>query len=356
MKENEESCLFPPRFILKVTKKSKCDKNLDTNIIVTLCKQDQRRSMDSDCVPFNLFVPVSVATKDPTYTNVTVPKDDSLVSSPHNASYICMTSPYSPGFYNQEPKQKHFEYVYGHMHPYQKPESADSTTYDYAYHSMKPPAKGKKPLHSINDHQCHDNKPELIDLTKYSTKISLHWEQIALKLNIPPDYISTINLDYPYTEKKCLAMFNKWLNITIDPCWCHFILALYHVGLDCIAEEAKQHLSTSTFKNVSLASSNEDESNLNDDPIDFHELVRFLKDVPNSNTKYFISRLLHKENAIHVIKDIRRNGGNREDNTKKICKAFMEEEDPSWSKVFRALKEADCDDVADIVEACFLPM
>ena len=353
LKETEESCLFPPRFVLKVTKKSKCDKSLDTNIIVALCKQEDKRSMNSDCVPFNLFVPISATTKDPTYTNVL--KDDSLVTLQHNASYICMTSPYSPGYCYQEPKQKHFEYVYGR--PYHKPESADSLTYDYPYHNRKPPvSQGKNPLHSINDHQCHNNKPELVDLTKYSTKISLQWEQIALKLNISADYISTINLDHQYTEKKCLAMFNKWLNITIDPCWCHFILALYHVGLDGIAEEAKQHINISTYKNVSFTPSDVDESNLNDDLVDFHELVRFLKDIPESNTNYFISRLLHKENAIYVIKDIRRNGGNREDNTKKICKAFLEEEDPSWSKVCRALKEAECDDVADIVEACFLPM
>ena len=57
-----------------------------------------------------------------------------------------------------------------------------------------------------------------------------------------------------------------------------------------------------------------------------------------------------------MIKEIRRNSGSREDNTKKICKAFLEEEDSSWSKVHQALKEAECDNVADIVEACFLPM
>ena len=31
------------------------------------------------------------------------------------------------------------------------------------------------------------------------------------------------------------------------------------------------------------------------------------------------------------------------------------EEDPSWNKIHRALMKAGCDDLADIVEACFLP-
>ena len=357
LKENEESCLFPPRFILKVTKKSKCDKDLDTNIMVTLCKQDEKRSMESNCVPFNLFVPISTTIRESPYI---VPKDDSLC---HDASYIPMTSSYIPltptnsvystGYYYQQPEQKKCMYVYGL--PYQKPKS-DLITYDYPYQQKPPVPKGKNPLHLISDHHCHNNKPDLADLTKYSAKISSHWQEIALKLNIPEPNISTIDIDHQYAKKKCFAMFSTWLNITIHPCWCHFILALYHVGLDGIAEEAKQHISTSTYKNIGFTPSDEDESNLNDNPVDFHELVRFLKDIPKSNTNYFISRLLHKESAIHVIKEIRRNSGSREDNTKKICEAFLEEEDSSWSKVHQALKEAECDDVADIVEACFLPM
>ena len=92
-------------------------------------------------------------------------------------------------------------------------------------------------------------------------------------------------------------MFNTWLNRTVHPCWCHFVQALYVVGLCGIAEEAKMHLRF--CKSVSAPSIEICEGTLEDN------LVRYLRDVPDCNLNYFITRLLPKERAVNVIKDIR---------------------------------------------------
>ena len=334
-----------------MTKKSKCDKNLNTSITIALNKDGEL--IKPEPVRFNLFVPISTTTKDPTHTNL--PKNNSLLCDNDCVSdNITQADPVCSTECDHPPNQKDFVYVYGHC-LYQKPEPVDliKYDYDYPYHKTNSPELGKKPLHSINDHDCHSNKPELAKLTKYSTKISSRWQEIALELKIPEHNISTINIDHRFAQEKCFAMFSTWLNITIHPCWCHFILALYNVGLSSVAEEAKKHIQG--YETVNVISSITDESILKDNAIDFHELVRFLKDVPEKNTNYFIICLLQKESAIHVIKDIRRNSGSREKNMKKLCEAFLKE-DPSWSKVYEALKKAECNDLADFIEACFLPM
>ena len=204
--------------------------------------------------------------------------------------------------------------------------------------------KEKKSL-SLVDHRCSENEPPLQDLIKYSTKISFYWEQMALQLGIPKHEVSTIDLNHNYIEKKCLSMFSTWLSKTAHPCWCHFVQALYAVGLCGVAEEAKVHLKRDSISVPSIESSEENLKN---------NLVRYLRDVPDCNMNYFITRLLPKERAVNIIKDIRFSDGSKEDKVKKMCKAFLNEKDPSWTKVHVALKQADCGDLADIVEACFL--
>ena len=360
LEKSEESGLFPPRFILSVVKKSGCDKSLDTNVTVTLYKEEKERSVEQQPVCFNHFVPISTTAEDSTRANVQ--KDYSLHFDDQSVSAADLPHPIQ---HNHPSEQEDSSlYVYGCRY-YPKSESTDSITdydYDYAYHATSfplrkgknPLLKGKSPLHLINEHDCHSNKPKLADLTNYSANISWHWEEIALKLNIPQPDIDTINIDYAQqVKKKCNAMFSKWLDKTVEAYWCKFIQALYHVGLDSVAEEAKQHIITksscvaSRFENIPSS----DESN----PVDIHELEIFLKDIPKVKKKYFVKRLLPKQIAIRVIKDIRYNGGSTQDNTLKICKAFLEE-DPSWSKVYQALKEAECDDLADYIEASFLPL
>ena len=97
----------------------------------------------------------------------------------------------------------------------------------------------------IDKHCCDENAPEVQELMKYSSKISVRWNEIALHLNIPQHKISVIDINHPNSvEGKCLKMFNMWLQTAKSPCWCHFLRALCteEVGLYNVAEEAKIHL------------------------------------------------------------------------------------------------------------------
>ena len=99
----------------------------------------------------------------------------------------------------------------------------------------------------IGDHQCNENKPELRELVKYSSKISTCWKELALHLGISEYTISVIDVNHSIdVNNKCYEMFNTWLQSSISPCWCHFAQALNTVGLNGIAEEVvtvhmKQH-------------------------------------------------------------------------------------------------------------------
>ena len=209
---------------------------------------------------------------------------------------------------------------------------------------------GQPPLPSVDQHSCKKNQPTLKELVKYSTKISTHWKEIALHLEISEHKISAINIDHSNNvADKCYEMFNTWLQISVSPCWCCFIQALcaHDVGLCKVAEEAKTHLKFDS----GIKSPNANESKLKDN---LHRLPRILKDVPEHNFNYIIMCLLSNENAVDVIKDIEVNGKNKEDNVKKLCEAFLKEQDPSWNKVHKALEDIKCDGLAYLVKACFL--
>ena len=281
---HEEQSLFPPRFILKVSKKCQYNTDLNTYITVTLCKTKEKKSTD-----FILCVPVSTTTE---YTTTSLVKDKS----------------FSPT--------------------------------------------------SIATHNCHENRPTIADLRKFSESISIYWEEIAIMLGVSKDKVSTIDIDYPYSQKKCFKMFNTWLDTTVHPCWCDFIKALCAVGLERCADDAKAHLiiSESVSENKSVASLDINEGDdLQDDTTNLQDLVQFLSDIPKEcNLKYFIIHLFPKESAMKVITDIRPIDVRREDQIKKICEAFSKEKDSSWAKVYRALKKANCNDLADYVKVSFL--
>ena len=95
-------------------------------------------------------------------------------------------------------------------------------------------------LSSIGYHHCDKNKANIADLAKYSKQIVHNWQEIAIQMDIHKEKIDTIDADH--FQDKCLAMFIAWLEGTTSPCWCKFIQALYAVGLDSVAEEAKMHL------------------------------------------------------------------------------------------------------------------
>ena len=195
----------------------------------------------------------------------------------------------------------------------------------------------------IGHHSCDNNRPQLVDLSKYKTNICNRWKEVALNLKIPEDKVSTIDTDNRNVEDKCYYMFKTWLDTTISACWCHLIQALCarDVGLQTVANEVKERL---TYNSTSTALSDRKE-----------EKELFLNDIPDDKLNYFIIHLLPKQSAINVIKDIRCNPGSKEDNIKKVYEVFLKQEDPSWTKIHRALKEAKCYDLAEVFEACFSP-
>ena len=113
----------------------------------------------------------------------------------------------------------------------------------------------------IGDHQCNENKPELKELIKYSSKISTCWKELALHLGISEDKISVIEANHPTNvSDKCYDMFNIWLQSRISPCWCHFAQALNTVELNGIAKEVvttrlKQHSDSTNVAASSALSS-----------------------------------------------------------------------------------------------------
>ena len=62
LKANENNSLFPQRFVVNVMKKSECNTDLDTNIMVSLHKGEGAKW---DTVPFKLYVPILSATVTP---------------------------------------------------------------------------------------------------------------------------------------------------------------------------------------------------------------------------------------------------------------------------------------------------
>ena len=80
------------------------------------------------------------------------------------------------------------------------------------------------------------------------------------------------------------------------------------------------------------------------------KLIEYLKQVPDNDLNYFIACLLPIESAAEVVKDIRLNSKSKADNVMKICESFLKEKDASWGKVYEALKDAECYDLADMVK------
>ena len=119
---------------------------------------------------------------------------------------------------------------------------------------MKPSAGISKDysLPSIGYHNCSKSRPELKDLIRYSSNIAAYWKDIALQLGIPEHHIMMIDIAHPHVRKKCLEMFETWLAISVNACWCHFKQALYDVGLDVVAEEAKRHLQLTESSRVHM--------------------------------------------------------------------------------------------------------
>ena len=91
-------------------------------------------------------------------------------------------------------------------------------------------------------HNCKENTAKLADLVKYSQKIEHCWQEIAFQMYIHKQEIDRIDPHHLCIQDTCCVMFTAWLKRTTSPCWCKFVQALYAVGLESIAEEAKMHL------------------------------------------------------------------------------------------------------------------
>ena len=132
LEANELISLFPPRFIVNVTKKPNCNTHLSTKIMVILHKAEEK---SLEPIPFYLFVPKS--------TEIVVIQ--------------------------------------------------------------------RKPLTSVDEHDCDENKPELKELVKYSRKVADHWKIIALNLKGCEDKIAVIDINCNEVESKRYKMFSTWL-------------------------------------------------------------------------------------------------------------------------------------------------
>lgn len=136
------------------------------------------------------------------------------------------------------------------------------------------------------------------------------------------------------------------------------------VGMHTITENGTSNVEnspncTSTKQSVvfSKSSKNNFESVNRDDTLNMHELTRYLIDIPECDLMYFAVCLLpHDQESANVIKHIRCSGGSKGDHVKKICEAFLKGRNASWAKVYEVLKKAGCDNLARIIEICFLPI
>ena len=209
---------------------------------------------------------------------------------------------------------------------------------------------------SIGKHSCNANKPDFRDLMPFSEKIIQQWKEIAIQLGISHNEVDIIDLNHQRSmQDKCYDLFITWLKLIKSPCWCHFIQALYAVKLNNVVEEAKKHLklcssaSVAPLGNITVASS--DISTDNSSNRFLHEFTMYLRHIPDIDLNYFTFRLLPDNKAIEVIRQMNANSGmSKEEKIKKIGETFLTEMNSSWAKVCRALKEAECYELSNIIE------
>ena len=202
-----------------------------------------------------------------------------------------------------------------------------------------------EPLHHDN---CKKASLTLKDLVVYSNQISMCWKDIAIQLGVPRCEIAKIDSDNTGVVNKCFELFVYLLKYNPSVCWCHFIKALKKVGLYQVAEEAEHKYLGSQKKEKNCSNTSTRAS------ISLQDLMKYLNLIPDINLHFFVYYLLSKQSALKVIQDIRCSDGSKEDNIRKICDAFLKEENPTLMKILRALREADCCDLADIIENHFL--
>ena len=86
-------------------------------------------------------------------------------------------------------------------------------------------------------------EPRLKELCRYSEDISTCWTYLALELNLRSETIDAVNVDHTCIRDKCRHMFNRWLERSLDPCWCEIIEALKMIKMSHLAADIEaQHI------------------------------------------------------------------------------------------------------------------
>ena len=300
LRQSEEMKLFPPRFILYITHTECCNTCLDTNVLI----HSYNNKKDKELVTEEL-VKFKITRVRPTVVNV--------------------VSRYS----SSEPN-----YIYD------------------------PPK-----------HSCAKNKPKLKQLLNHVQEFGSHWKFIAVFLDIPEGQIEIIKKNNTNdVENNCYDMLTFWLRSSRHPCWCHFIGTLYKVGLCNLAERLDEHFKQLCMNQGKVQCGVKNDRGIpthklkqlkripemhDDDRIHDHLLKQVFTVIPKHSWCDVVMHLF-EDGGADVLEDISHISDSREKRNK-ICEAFLKESNPSWSKVYRALKEADLDsEEAENVEMIIL--
>ena len=74
-------------------------------------------------------------------------------------------------------------------------------------------------------------------MCQHSEDVSECWKELALQLDLPSETINTLDIDYGRTKDKCYHMFDTWLKISPDPCWCGIVGALKVIKMSSLATD-----------------------------------------------------------------------------------------------------------------------
>ena len=310
---NEEASLFPPRFSVNVTKKSVCEKDLNTAINVTLYKIEGVKTTNS--IFFKLFVSASPMS----IQNLTTTSKDN--------------SPLSIG---------------RHFCDKNEPKMRELVTYATKISAQwKVVAlRLKIPDHIVStiDHNYQHIEDKCVSV----------FQKWLDRSETPPCWCHFIQTLCDVGLDKVAKEATKHLKE------CHSHEHESDKTLTATGPEICFKKPPTREAHVvarGLPSTSETEVEDEHVPADFRDLFRYLRPLQYIEEKdllYFITCLLPTESAKEVIFYVRHGDECKEDKIKRICEQFVKEKDPSWTKVYNALIQSECYERAELVKACFL--
>ena len=83
------------------------------------------------------------------------------------------------------------------------------------------------------------------DLLYHLKDIVMHWYQLGVQLNVPPNKLDEIRCNNPSDVYQCkLLMLREWQRRpTLKPSWCTLVDALYRMEENVIADRIAQQFS-----------------------------------------------------------------------------------------------------------------